>query len=221
MAASTPVKKVKNAILREDGQILISNVRLSHPHLDKPYKGKGDAGVAKFSVTGMLDKKKHAEAIKLIQDQIAAVLKENKIKALPADKKCLKDGDESGKTEYEGHYTISAREERRPSLRDEDGETVEQEDAKAKFYGGCYGSILVRLWFQNNDYGKRVNAGLSAVKFKKDGEPFGEGRMTDDDVDEAFSAEDDDDDADETPRRSSGSKRPASRHEDEDDEDDL
>ena len=53
-------------------------------------------------------------------------------------------------------------------------------------YGGCWVNILVRPWFQNNKYGKRVNAGVVAVQFRKDDEPFGSGRISDDEIDEAF-----------------------------------
>jgi hypothetical protein len=214
------IRKVKNAALLQKGEqlfIRVSNVRLSYPHLDKPFKKKGDQGVAKYGVTGLLPKDTHKEAKKLIDEVIADVLKDNKIKALAADKKFIRDGDESDKEEHEGCWTLSAREERRPVLKETvDGELslVEPEDAKEAFYGGCWGSLLIRPWFQNNEFGKRVNAGLSAVTKKADDEAFGEGRIADEDVDDAF---DDDEDMDEAPRRGS-SKKSSSRYE-EDDED--
>lgn len=225
MATRKAVKKVKNAVLYDDGLIRVSNVRFSHPHLDRPFKGSNDSdnknAIAKYGVTGMLPKNTHAAAKKLIEERIEAILKENKVKALASEKKFLRDGDESDKDEYEGHWTISAREERRPILRQalDDGslEIVEPEDAKEVFYGGCWGSLLIRPWFQNNKFGKRVNAGLTAATKKADDEAFGEGRISEDEVDEAF---EDDEEMDELPRssgrKSSSSKR--SRHEDEDEE---
>ena len=213
------VRKVKNAAVLDDGTIRVSNVRLSHPHLDKPYKGDDDKGVAKYGVVGMLPKKTHKEAVKLIEEEIAALMKTNKVKALPSEKKFLRDGDESAKDEYEGHWTISAREERRPILKEmtEDGDLVlvEQEDAKETFYGGCWGSLLIRPWFQDNKYGKRVNAGLSAVTKKADDEAFGQGRISEEEVDQAF----EDDDELDMPRRGSSSKD-KSRYEDEDEDED-
>lgn len=212
------VKKVKNAALLDDGTVRVSNVRLSYPHLDKAYKKQGDQGVAKFGVVGLLPKKTHGEAKKLLDQVIADLLKENKVKALASDKKFLRDGDESDKAEHEGCWTVSAREERRPILKEmgSDGELtlVEPEDAKETFYGGCWGSLLIRPWFQSNDFGKRANAGLSAVTKKADDEPFGEGRLSEEDVDEAFA----DDDEMDTPR--SGKSKSKSRYEEED-EDDL
>lgn len=213
------VRKVANAALLEKGDqlfIRVSNVRLSYPHLDKPFKKEDDKGVAKYGVVGLLPKDTHKAAKKLIEEVIADVLKENKVKALAADKKFLRDGDEGDKEEHEGCWTLSAREERRPTLKEfVDGELtlVEPEDAKETFYGGCWGSLLIRPWFQNNKYGKRVNAGLTAVTKKADDDSFGEGRIDEDDVDEAF---DEEDDFDGPPSRGKASKK--SRYE-EDDED--
>lgn len=218
---ATVVERVKNAALLSNGLIRVSNVRLSYPHLDKPYKKEGDQGTAKYGVVGLLPKDTHKAAKKLIDKAIADMMKENKVKALAGDKKFLRDGDESDKDEHEGHWTISAREERRPILKelDSDGDLVlvEPEDAREVFYGGCWGSLLIRPWFQNNKFGKRVNAGLSAVTKKADDEAFGEGRISEDDVDEAM---DDDDDFD-GPTRSGGGSSKSRYEDDEDDEDEA
>jgi hypothetical protein len=214
---ATVVRKVANAALLSNGLIRVSNVRLSYPHLDRPYKKEGDQGTAKYGVVGLLPKDTHKAAKKLIDEVIADVMKDNKVKALAADKKFLRDGDESDKDEHEGHWTLSAREERRPILKEFDADgnltLVEPEDAKETFYGGCWGSLLIRPWFQNNKFGKRVNAGLTAVTKKADDESFGEGRISEDEVDEAF----EDDEEFEGPRRGSSSKG-KSRYEDEDEE---
>lgn len=218
-------KKVKNAILYTDGTIRISGVRFSYPHLKKPYKGDGDQGEAKFGVVGLMPKKTHRAAKDLIKERIEELLKENKVKALPADKKFLRDGDQSGKAEHEGHYTVSARESRRPPLRNRDNSVVEPEDADEVFQPGYWGDILIRPWYQNNKFGKRVNAGLSSIQFVKKDEVFGEGRLSDEDLDDTFEdygdPDDDDDsfdeDEDDTPRRK---KKPSSKKRSRDDDDD-
>lgn len=225
-------KKVKNAILYTDGSIRISGVRFSYPHLAKAYKGDGD-GEAKFGIVGLLPKDTHAAAKKLIEERIAELLKDNKVKSLASDKKFLRDGDESGKEDYENMWTVSARETRRPPLRDRQNQPVEPEDAAEVFQPGYWGDILIRPWYQNNSYGKRVNAGLSSVQFVKKDDTFGEGRISDEDLDDTFEDYGDDDDVDadadededEAPRRpakKSGAKKPArrSRDEDEDEYDD-
>lgn len=216
-------KKVKNAILYTDGTIRLSGVRFSYPHLSKPYKGDGD-GEAKFGIVGMLPKATHKAARDLLNERIEELLKENKVKALASDKKFLRDGDEAGKEEYAKHWTVSARETRRPPLRSRTNEVIEPEDANEMIQPGYWGDILIRPWYQNNSYGKRVNAGLSSVQVVRKDEVFGEGRISDEDLDDTFEnyGDDDDsvdDDTDETPRRSAKklSKKPV---EDDDDYDD-
>jgi hypothetical protein len=192
------VKEVKNGALYDDGTILIRNVRFSYPHLDKPYAGKKPDGTPMgepaYSLTGLAPKATHKDVMLLCRDEVRRLLTENKLKDIGADKKFIRDGDLSGKETDAGNWTISAREKTPPILRDEDNRNVERADAGRKFYGGCYGDMLIRPWFQSNQWGKRVNANLLAVKFGKDGEPFGEGRITEDDVDEVFGGVADDDD---------------------------
>jgi hypothetical protein len=214
------IRRVKNAALFDNGRIRVSNVRFSYPHLDKPFKKEGDSGVAKYGIVGLLPKDTHKEAKKLIDEQIAKIMEENKVRALASDKKFLRDGDESDKEEHNGHWTLSAREERRPVLKELiDGELqlVEPEEAKETFQGGYWGSILIDPWWQNNKHGKRVNASLRAVTKKAEDETFGEGRISEEEAEEAF----EDDDDFEGPRQSGGSKKPASRYEDDEDDDDL
>lgn len=222
-------EKVKNAVLYEDGSILVKGVRFSYPHLDKPYKGDGDKGEAKYGLTGMLPKKTHKEAKALIDKRIAELLKENKLKAIPADKKFIRDGDESTREEYADHWTISARETRRPPLRNRQNEVVEPEDAREVFQPGYWGDMLIRPWYQNNSYGKRINAGLSSAQMVRKDETFGEGGISDEDLDDAFEdyGEDDDDidnvdedeEEDDRPRRKPKTKKPARRSRDDDDDD--
>lgn len=194
MAKATIVKKVENGVLYSDGLIKIENVRLSHPHLDKPYKGKEDKAdaVAKYSVTAMLPKNTH----KAVKDLLVEVIKKMEVEAKvkwASDKKFIRNGDDTAKSEYEGHWIISAREERPPILRDQQKRNVERTEAASVFYGGCYGTIIIRPWAQNNSWGKRVNAGLSVVQKVKDGPAFGEGRISDDDADDLLDEVEDDD----------------------------
>jgi hypothetical protein len=205
------VKKVKNAVLYDDGYILVSNIRFSYPHLAKKYKGKNDSGTPKFGIVGLLPKDTHREAKKLLEGEIERVLKEAKVRAIPADKKFLRDGDESDKDGYPGNWTISAREDRRPICRDENNEIIEVEDLEEKIQGGFWGSVLIEPWWQNNDFGKRVNASLRAVRVKREDETFGKARISEEEAEEAFA--EDDEDEDERPARKKGG---GSRYEDED-----
>jgi len=179
----------------DDGTILLEKVVLSYPHLAKPYKGDGE-GEAKYGVVALLPKATHVAAKNALREMINELMVLNKIKTVADDKKFLRDGDKSDKEDYAGHFTVSARETRRPPLRDRSGQRVDAEDAAEMFYGGCIGAVLIRPWYQNNKYGKRFNAGLSACQLIDGTTPaFGEGRLSEDDVDETFTSYDDDGDA--------------------------
>jgi hypothetical protein len=204
MANREIISKVTNAVLYSDGLIRIDNVRASYPHLDKPWSGE-EGQEAKFSIVSLLDKGTHKAAKDLIVKRINEILKENKTEKIASDKKFIRDGDQMAKPECENQWVVSARETRRPSVRGSDNEVLTPDEILDTIYAGCYISVLIRPWFQNHaKFGKRVNAGLVAVRFRRDGEPIGEGRITDDDIDDymdddyddhggSSSADDDDD----------------------------
>lgn len=192
MANMEVKKRVPNAILYTNGMIKIENVRLSYPHLDRPYTGKGDDGkqqTPKYGVVGMLPKKTHVEAKNLIVEAMNELLKVNDNATVSSDKKFCRNGDDHEKSNtYGGHWIVSAREAKKPSVRNKRGELV-TEDAKIAdmIYGGCWAHILIRPWYQDGKkfgagYGKRINAGIVGVQFIRDDEPFGEGRIDDTDA---------------------------------------
>lgn len=199
----TIVKRVKHGALFSDGTIRIERVRASYPHIGKAYEGENDEGKAtqSYGVQGLAPKKEYREVKDLIVGQINKLLKENRIEKIAADKKFIKDGDLMAKDETEGMWVIGAREIKPPQIR---GPKLDPKTGKAQrltpeqsvgvFYGGCYVTILLRPWFQNHrKYGKRVNANLVAIQFIADGEPFGEGRISEEDVDDSFDGEEADD----------------------------
>jgi hypothetical protein len=59
-------------------------------------------------------------------------------------------------------------------------------------YAGCYVNATIRLWGQDNQYGKRINAQLRAIQFVKKGDAFGDGDI---DVMKEFKALDDTDES--------------------------
>lgn len=205
------IRKLKNGsevvgALYEGGIIKILNVRASYPHLDKPYAGD-DGGEPKFSIVGLADKATHQEVKEACIEVIEDLKKANKNAKVSKDKLFIKNGDDSDKEEYEGMWTISARETKRPKVRDGNGDLLEVDEIADVIYPGCYVDIIIRPWFQDNPYGRRANANLLSVKFRADGEQLGEGRIDDDDL------WDEDDEA----PKSGGKKSKAS----DDDDDDL
>lgn len=157
-------------------KIKLNNVRLSFPNLFRKAVFSGEE--TKFEATLLLDKKKHAETIKEIETAIAAAIKEKwqgKVKAIPADKLCMKDGDNFDYAGYAGNMSFKASSNKRPLVLDRDRSPLTEDDGK--IYAGCYVNAMVELWVQDNQYGKRVNANLLGVQFAKDGEPFADGAV--------------------------------------------
>lgn len=179
-------KKVANGVLYTNGMIRVDNVVASYPHVDAPYAGE-DGGVPKYSVQGIGNKETHAEVISLVRDEMKRILAEKKM-TIPGGKLFMKDGDKyfEGKDECMDAYIFTAREETRPTLRDAAGRKLDPKDdmdkIKELFYGGAVVSILINPWVQDNKFGKRINANLKAVRFVKDGTPFGEARVDDEDA---------------------------------------
>lgn len=198
--ARTIVKRVKNAILYDDGCVRIDNVRASYPHIDKPFAGKGEDGkpaAPKFSIKGLGDKKTHNEVKNLCVEIIDKLCKDKQLGKLGADKKFIRNGDDMSGEENEGMWVFSASEnpDRRPSVRAANGSVIDQDEIASVIYPGCYVNILIRPWAQNNSYGKRINANLIAVQFARDGERIGEAPIDDegvfDEVEDAMDEEDD------------------------------
>ncbi|ALA45464.1 hypothetical protein ADP64_000006 [Achromobacter phage phiAxp-2] len=194
MSALVIAKQVKNAILYTNGAMRIDNVIASYPHLDERWS-KADSKTGKkppekYSLVGLLDKKTHGEAYELIEERIKALEKEAKIKVALDDWFC-RDGDRTRKEENEGRWTLNASEQREVTIRDVKGNKLRDEkgnlvgvehanEIKEMFYPGCVVSIMIRPWAQDNEFGKKINAGLVAVKFMRDGDRLGGEQMTDD-----------------------------------------
>jgi len=153
-------------------KFILKNVRLSFPSLFQPEVYGGES-TGKYAATLILDKEVHAKEIALIKkatnDMMIATFKGK----IPSDQLALKDGDESGRPEYAGAYTIKVATKKRPTVVDRDKSPLVEEDGKP--YSGCYVNAVIGLWAQDNKFGKRINGNLFGVQFFKDGEAFGSG----------------------------------------------
>lgn len=170
-------------------KVKIQAARLSFPSLfNTAMFGGADTG--KYEATFVLDKVEHADTIASIKAQIDKLMKEELKSRVPSDKLCLKDGDEMGRPEFEGKYTIKASTKKRPLVINRDKSAISESDNIV--YAGCYVNAIVSLWAQNNTWGRRINAQLDGVQFCRDGEPFGDGGVSVDEFD-AFGGDDTDD----------------------------
>lgn len=164
----------------------VQNVRLSFPSLFQQASFGGES-TGKYEATFVLDKVEHKDVIEQIKATMNSIQKDTIKAKVSADKLCLKDGDESGREEFAGCYTIKASTKKRPLVIDRDRSPITEDDNKV--YAGCYVNAIFSLWGQNNQYGKRVNAQLDGVQFARDGEPFGDGVISVDEFD-AFGDDD-------------------------------
>lgn len=103
-------------------------------------------------------------------DKAPAVLKELRAK----DRLALHDGDTKSTYDgFEGMLFVSSRSKVRPTVIDRDRSPLTAADGRP--YSGCYCNVIIELWPQDNQYGKRINATLKGVQFVRDGDAFGGG----------------------------------------------
>jgi hypothetical protein len=153
-------------------KIKLQNVRLSFPSLFRRAVFGGEE--TKYEGTFLIDNEIGAAKITEINQAIESLLKEkNKGKPLAPDKICFKDGETIDYDGYDGQMSIKASSAKRPMVIGTDRSPLTEDDGKP--YAGCYVNAVLELWFQDNQFGKRINANLLGVQFVKDGAPFGDG----------------------------------------------
>jgi len=151
--------------------IMLKDVRVSFPHLFRRPVINGDEG--KCGAVLMLENSRHAKSIAAVKTQMDALAKEKfKGRSIPGDKLCMRPGEDKGRTEYEDHHVISANNRDKPFVISNDGGSTVANEPDCAIYAGCYVNAKIRLWAQDNQYGKRINAELVAIQFSRDGEPL-------------------------------------------------
>jgi hypothetical protein len=160
----------------QSDQIKLNNVRLSFPDIWAPKAMKG--GEPKFGAVFLLQKDDDAEQLKTLKTLITKVGREKfgeKFGAL-AKKGTIKFAlHEGSEKEYEGYdeeiMYISTSSKKRPTIVDRDRTPLTEADGRP--YAGCFVNVVFRIWAQDNEFGKRVNAQLQGIQFFADGEAFG------------------------------------------------
>lgn len=158
----------------------LKTVRLAFPELfeAKTVNGEGEPA---FSANAILPRnhpqiKEIEAAIEQVgKDKWGAKWADVKKEMKAKDRLALHDGDTKASYDgFPGNFFITARNKTRPTVIDRDRTQLTAQDGRP--YSGCYVNMIVELWAQDNNYGKRINASLSGVQFLKDGEPFTGGR---------------------------------------------
>lgn len=177
-------------------QLKLKSVRLSYPALFEPKAGP-EGGDPKYSASLLMHKDNNEPEIEAMREGILYVAQAQwgaeKVKwnestsalklMLPTGKVamvkvCLRDGDEkSGTAGYENVMFFSASSKLPVPVVDKNP-AIALTAATGRPYAGCYVNASIRLWAQDNNFGKRVNAQLQAVQFSAEGESFGDGPVS-------------------------------------------
>jgi len=171
--------------------VKLQNVRLSYPNLFEAKSGP-EGGEPKYSASLLMSKVDNLPQIKTMQDAILEVAKAewgaDKVKwnngqlylkksdgKAAIVKVCLRDGSEKPDTDGygEGIMFFSASNKMAPAVVDRNPNN--RLDSKSgRPYAGCQVNAAIRLWAQDNNFGRRINAQLQAIQFFADGESFGD-----------------------------------------------
>lgn len=164
--------------------ILLRRVRGSYLHLFKAslMKGETDQSKARFGLTALLDKKAHAQEIRIIQgfhDKLEKSLKlgmnrkTQQPNELESSKTCWHDGSEKDDTDGygDGVMYIRATSQKRPGVVDVDLTPLAEEDGRP--YSGCYINVGLTLKAWDNEFGKRITSYFNNVQFVEHGDAFG------------------------------------------------
>lgn len=185
--------------ISKSGVILLSNVRLSFPHLAEPQKQPKPEGGERISYNAeFILPPNHpgwAQFMQVVQTLAAEKWKEHANAVLAhvqqdRKKRCFGWGQEkvNGKTYaiydgYEGNVFITAGRDKMPQMIDATGQQADPNNTMAcqaiarMLYGGCYVNAAIKPWLQENSFGRGIRCDLVAVQFFADGTPFGEGAI--------------------------------------------
>ena len=199
------------------GEVTLKGVRLSFADIYKPAKDSvdpktGEPIKGKYKANGLMEKdtpltKQNLAKLKKAKEAVIEAKWGKNPPKLRADKICVRDGDDENWEGYENHWYIAASEKEMPVLitrkKDAKGKWVEAKPGE--IYSGAVVNMVVQLWAQDNEHGKRINANLKAIQFHEAGKPFASSAPVDpnekfadieEDEDESIGGGDDDEDDD-------------------------
>lgn len=172
-------------------KVLITNARLSYPHLFEPHGFDGQE--PKYSAS-LIVSKDDKEGKEIINSAISAAFKagveSGKLKASDKTKMkiALRDGDEEREEDpaYSGAYFINANSKRAPQVvgRYKDpktGKVVELDEEEV--YPGCYVNATVNFYPYSVSGNKGIAAGLGNIQKAGDGERLDGAASADEDFD--------------------------------------
>lgn len=193
--------------------IILSNVRLSFPHLAEPQRQvNASTGKERISYNCEFIMPQDHPGMKKFMQRYATLSMEkwkehsqNVMNMIQNDRKqrCYGRGEEKVNKKtfqpydgYAGNVFITAGSDVPPKMVKADGAQVDfgnsmiYMDLARRLYGGCRVNAAIKPWLQDNSHGRAIRCDLLAVQFYSDDVAFGEGRL---DTSEMFSAIDNSD----------------------------
>lgn len=168
-------------------EVFLKDVRINFPQIWQKSKFDKYGATFVWNEEDALVEKLKAAIAKVTQGE---KLKGHKVKA---NDKCLRFGELSKCEGFE--VTLNSGNNDQPYVFGPDGRTRIESRSDCRIYSGCRVNAKVRVWGQNNDYGKKVNCQLVAVQFARDDEPLTSTKVSEADAVEGFgeveSSEDD------------------------------
>lgn len=170
------------------GEVILKDVRLSFAALFDPKKpmesDDGTPGQPKYGCNLLMSKTTPEGIANFKKCQAAAAqVKADKWPKTPpklkAEKVFLRDGDLEDYDGFAGMFYASCNNPDQPVLvdriKDASGKWKELTKANGgpkRLYSGARVNAIIRIWAQDNKWGKRINASIESVQFFKDGDPF-------------------------------------------------
>jgi hypothetical protein len=168
-----------------NSKVMLEDVRLAFPVLNKPEAFQGE-GKPRYSATLLMEpdspnyEKCKAAIIAVAKakwgDKAAAIYKSlvagNKIAFADGNLKSEYDG-------FPGNWFVSAHSQAGSPPRLLDGAKRELPRDTGVIYAGCFVNASVEFWAQDNQWGKRINATIRGVQFRREGNSFSASRPAD------------------------------------------
>lgn len=191
--------------------VMLSNVRLSFPHLAEPQKNTMPDGNVRISYSGDFILGPDHQGFKDFMEAVGAIAAEkwgekanNVLHMVQNDRKlrCFGKGDEKINQKtfqpydgYAGMLYITAGKSTPPQIIQDNGKAVDSGNTMAyqqltrKMYGGCRVNVALKPWAQDNKHGKAIRCELVAVQFFADDGAFGGGETDASDMFDAVKKE--------------------------------
>ena len=146
-------------------KITIENAVINFANLAQPstYDGKP----SKYDLTMRFNK--DSKASQVLETAVESILRDNNNPELldQYDKLAFKDGDNSDYSVNQDHWILKANSNTQVPCYDRNKSLLSLNEIQAKAGRGATVNAIVSLWYQDNEYGQRVNCVLNGVQIVK------------------------------------------------------